>query len=53
MLWQCIIMSTRKERYIFFANELFVYLLGAFDDMMAPVVWDKEKQNTYSNKKNH
>ena len=42
----------RKDAF-FFANELFVYLLGAFDDMMAPVVWDKRKTNTYSNKKNH
>ena len=31
----------RKDAF-FFANELFVYLLGAFDDMMAPVVWDKD-----------
>ncbi len=40
----------RKDAF-FFANELFVYLLGAFDDMMAPVVWDKEKQIHTATKK--
>ena len=40
----------RKDAF-FFANELFVYLLGAFDDMMAPVVWDDEKQIHTATKK--
>tara|TARA_B100001113_G_scaffold152198_1_gene124678 strand:- start:49 stop:900 length:852 start_codon:yes stop_codon:yes gene_type:complete len=34
----------------FFANELFVYLLGAFNNLLAPVVWDKEKETHSANK---
>ena len=33
-----------REDVFFFANELFVYLLGSFKDVMAPVVWNKEKE---------
>ena len=33
-----------REDVFFFANELFVYLLGSFKDVMAPVVWSKEKE---------
>ena len=44
------ICKVRQDSF-FFANELFVYLLGAFDDMMAPVVWDKEKQIHTATKK--
>ncbi len=33
-----------REDIFFFANELFVYLLGSFDNVMAPVMWDKEKE---------
>ena len=37
------IYKVRKDVF-FFANELFVYLLGSFNDVMAPVVWNKEKE---------
>ena len=37
------IYKVRKDVF-FFANELFVYLLGSFKDVMAPVVWNKEKE---------
>lgn len=37
------IYNIRKDAF-FFANELFVYLLGSFHNVMAPVVWDKEKE---------
>ena len=33
-----------RNDLFFFANELFVYLLGAFHDLLAPVVWNKEKE---------
>ena len=33
-----------REDIFFFANELFVYLLGSFHNVMAPVMWDKEKE---------
>ena len=33
-----------REDVFFFANELFVYLLGSFKEVMAPVVWNKEKE---------
>jgi putative hemolysin len=33
-----------REDAFFFANELFVYLLGSFKDVMAPVAWNKEKE---------
>ena len=35
--------KVRKDAF-FFANELFVYLLGSFHNVMAPVVWNKEKE---------
>lgn len=34
----------KRSDVFFFANELFVYLLGAFNDVMAPVVWNKKKE---------
>jgi putative hemolysin len=37
------IYKVRKDVF-FFANELFVYLLGSFKDVMAPVLWNKEKE---------
>ena len=37
------IYKVRKDVF-FFENELFVYLLGSFKDVMAPVVWNKEKE---------
>ena len=43
--------SKVREDAFFFANEIFVYLLGAFDDMMAPVVWDQESQLHTATKK--
>ena len=48
-MYHCIY-KVRKDAF-FFANELFVYLLGAFDDMMAPVIWDNEKQIHSATKK--
>ena len=42
--------KVRKDAF-FFANEIFVYLLGAFDNMMAPVVWDQETQLHTATKK--
>ena len=33
-----------RNDLFFFANELFVYLLGAFHELLAPVVWNKEKE---------
>jgi putative hemolysin len=42
--------KVRKDAF-FFANDLFVYLLGAFDNMMAPVVWDQEGQIHKATKK--
>jgi len=43
--------SKVREDAFFFANEIFVYLLGAFDNMMAPVVWDQETQLHTATKK--
>ena len=37
------IYSVRNDLF-FFANELFVYLLGSFQDLLAPVIWNKEKE---------
>ena len=42
--------KVRKDAF-FFANDIFVYLLGAFDNMMAPVVWDQETQLHTATKK--
>ena len=42
--------KVRKDAF-FFANDLFVYLLGAFDNIMAPVVWDQESQIHKATKK--
>ena len=39
-----------RNDLFFFANELFVYLLGAFHDLLAPVVWDKEKETHSASK---
>ena len=39
-----------RNDLFFFANELFVYLLGAFHDLLAPVVWSKEKETHSANK---
>ena len=39
-----------RDDLFFFANELFVYLLGAFHDLLAPVVWNKEKETHSANK---
>ena len=39
-----------RNDLFFFANELFVYLLGAFHDLLAPVVWNKEKETHSANK---
>ena len=33
-----------RNDLFFFANELFVYLLGSFQDLLAPVIWNKEKE---------
>ena len=33
-----------RNDLFFFANELFVYLLGSFQDLLAPVIWSKEKE---------
>ena len=43
------IFKIRQDSF-FFANELFVYLLGAFDEVIAPVVWSKEKETHSANK---
>ena len=43
------ICKVRQDSF-FFANELFVYLLGAFDEVIAPVVWNKEKETHSANK---
>ena len=39
-----------RNDLFFFANELFVYLLGAFHDLLAPVMWSKEKETHSANK---
>ena len=39
-----------RNDLFFFANELFVYLLGAFHELLAPVVWNKEKETHSANK---
>ena len=39
-----------RDDLFFFANELFVYLLGSFHDLLAPVVWNKEKETHSANK---
>ena len=39
-----------RNDLFFFANELFVSLLGAFHDLLAPVVWNKEKETHSANK---
>ena len=43
------ICKVRQDSF-FFANELFVYLLGAFDEVIAPVVWNKEKETHSASK---
>jgi putative hemolysin len=43
------ICKVRQDSF-FFANELFVYLLGAFDEVIAPVVWNKEKETHSADK---
>ena len=43
------IYPVRKDLF-FFANELFVYLLGAFHDLLVPVVWSKERETHSANK---
>jgi len=43
------IYKVRKDAF-FFANELFVYLLGSFHNVMAPVVWNKEKETHVATK---
>ena len=51
------IYKVRKDIF-FFANEIFIYLVGSFENIFAPVFWDKEKQvhtaskTTYRNIKN-
>ena len=37
------IYNARKD-FFFFANELFLYLLGSFHTVMAPVVWNDQKE---------
>ena len=37
------IYKTRKDVF-FFANELFIYLLGSFNNVMAPVVWNDQRE---------
>ena len=37
------IYKARKDVF-FFANELFIYLLGSFNNVMAPVVWNDQKE---------
>ena len=39
-----------RNDLFFFANELFVYLLGAFHNLLAPVVWNKEKETHSASK---
>ena len=39
-----------RNDLFFFANELFVYLLGAFNDLLAPVVWNNEKETHSASK---
>lgn len=39
-----------RNDLFFFANELFVYLLGAFHNLLAPVVWNREKETHSANK---
>ena len=39
-----------RNDLFFFANELFVYLLGSFHNLLAPVVWDKEKETHSASK---
>ena len=39
-----------RNDLFFFANELFVYLLGSFQELLAPVVWNKEKETHSANK---
>ena len=39
-----------RSDIFFFANELFVYLLGAFHELLAPVVWNKEKETHSASK---
>ena len=49
--------KVRKDIF-FFANELFIYLVGSFENIFAPVTWNKEKEvhtaskKTYRNIKN-
>ena len=37
------IYKERKDVF-FFANELFIYLLGSFNNVMAPVVWNDQRE---------
>ena len=37
------IYKARKDVF-FFANELFIYLLGSFNNVMAPVVWNDQRE---------
>ena len=46
------IYKIRKDIF-FFANELFIYLVGSFDNIFAPVVWNKEKELHTATKKTH
>ena len=39
-----------RNDLFFFANELFIYLLGAFHNLLAPVVWNKEKETHSASK---
>lgn len=43
------IFKIRQDSF-FFANELFVYLLGAFDEVIAPVVWNSDRETHSANK---
>ena len=44
--------KVRKDIF-FFANELFIYLVGSFENIFAPVVWDKEKEVHTASKKTY
>ena len=39
-----------RNDLFFFANELFIYLLGAFHNLLAPVVWNEEKETHSASK---
>ncbi len=42
--------KVRKDIF-FFANELFIYLVGSFENIFAPVFWNKEKEVHTASKK--